>query len=124
MLTKMRNSTSNSELKRDIDDICVLITEDPSLIETTRDFKNNTLKGIQESSDLNSTESNFVMPISPDFSQTRKGSSNLSVTQGNINNLDLNQFTSSYSFNQVCRKFFVCFHEVDGKYPVTWCNIY
>ncbi|CAH8539864.1 unnamed protein product [Schistosoma bovis] len=74
VLTKMRNSTSNSELKRDIDDICVLITEDPSLIETTRDFKNNTLKGIQEYSDLNSTESNFVMPTSPDFSQTRKGS--------------------------------------------------
>ncbi|CAH8519177.1 unnamed protein product [Schistosoma mattheei] len=94
VLTKMRNSTSNSELKRDIDDICVLITEDPSLIETTRDFKNNTLKGIQESSDLNSTESNFVMPTSPDFLQTRK---------------DLNRFTSSYSFNQVCRNHLLYF---------------
>lgn len=120
----MRNSTSNSELKRDIDDICVLITGDPSLIETTRDFKNNILKRIQESSGFNSHESDFVIPTSPDTLQTRKGSSNLFVTQGNTNNLDVNHLTSYYSFNQVCRKSFFSFHEVSDKYPVTWCYIY
>ncbi|CAH8548598.1 unnamed protein product [Schistosoma rodhaini] len=96
VLTKMRNSTSNSELKRDIDDICVLITEDPSLSGTVGDFKNDFLKEIQTFS----------------FLQTHKGSFNLSTTLGNTNNLDSNHLTSSCSFNQVCRNYLLYFPTV------------
>ncbi|CAH8497004.1 unnamed protein product [Schistosoma turkestanicum] len=108
----MRSIVSNSELKKDIDDICALVTEDSSLIQTAGDRKITFPNGIQIHSYFNSCDSSNELPTLIDPSRTRKVSFNLSGSQGNTSNLDVNHLTSSSSSSQVRQNYLLYFPTV------------
>ncbi|VDQ05269.1 unnamed protein product [Trichobilharzia regenti] len=105
LLTKMRNSLINDELKKHIDDICAMITENPSINETHDVSLSNAHKGVDASSYFNCCGSASVTLTSSYSSQTRKVSFNLSVTRGNSSTSDGSRFSSCYSSDFFHRKF-------------------
>ncbi|CAH8848533.1 unnamed protein product [Trichobilharzia szidati] len=109
LLTKMRNSPINDELKKHIDDICAMITENPSINEAHDVSLSNAHKGVDASSYFNCCGSASVTLTSSYSSQTRKVSFNLSATRGNSSTSDGSRFSSCYSSDFFHQNYFLYF---------------
>ncbi|CAH8544299.1 unnamed protein product [Heterobilharzia americana] len=108
LFAKMRSSPINGEIRRHIDEICVLFGEDPSVVNTQERLQGNTGRGIQASSYFNSYGSTSLTLTSSDSSQARKVSFNLSAAQGN-NNSDAGPSSLSDSSSLIYQNYLLYF---------------